>query len=163
MKKLIAVVLVLGIVFSMFSVTAISTAAASAPSAEATADSAESVGAPPSNADEYSEIGLGESNTETALIKRKFTASKPMIVKLTATGSKVYTVNVAGETQTPNYFDYTTNENGKEYYLVKNSWGETGDYKGIWYMTKAYIALNTMDYLVNKNAIPAEIRKKLGI
>ena len=30
-------------------------------------------------------------------------------------------------------------------------------------MTKAYIALNTMDYLVNKNAIPAEIRKKLGI
>lgn len=116
MKKLIAVVLVLGIVFSMFSVTAISTAAASAPSAEATADSAESVGAPPSNADEYSEIGLGESTTETALIKRKFTASKPMIVKLTATGSKVYTVNVAGETQTPNYFDYTTNENGKEYY-----------------------------------------------
>ena len=54
-------------------------------------------------------------------------------------------------------------QNGKEYYLVKNSWGETGDYKGIWYMTKAYIALNTMDYLVNKNAIPAEIRKKLGI
>jgi hypothetical protein len=54
-------------------------------------------------------------------------------------------------------------QNGKEYYLVKNSWGETGEYKGIWYMTKAYIALNTMDYLVNKNAIPAEIRKKLGI
>ena len=53
--------------------------------------------------------------------------------------------------------------NGKEYYMVKNSWGEAGDYKGIWYMTKTFIAANTMDYMVNKNAIPAEIRKKLGI
>ena len=54
-------------------------------------------------------------------------------------------------------------QNGREYYLVKNSWGETGDYKGTWYMTKAFIAANTMDYLVNKNAIPKAIRKKLGI
>ena len=54
-------------------------------------------------------------------------------------------------------------QNGKEYYMVKNSWGETGDYKGTWYMTKTFIAANTMDYLVNKNAIPAEIRKKLGL
>ena len=54
-------------------------------------------------------------------------------------------------------------QNGKEYYMVKNSWGESGDYKGTWYMTKAFIAANTMDYLVNKKAIPEEIRKKLGI
>ena len=54
-------------------------------------------------------------------------------------------------------------QNGKEYYMVKNSWGETGAYKGTWYMTKTFIAANTMDFLINKNAIPAEIRKKLGI
>ena len=54
-------------------------------------------------------------------------------------------------------------QNGKEYYMVKNSWGETGDYKGTWYMTKTFIAANTMDFLINKNAIPKEIRKKLGI
>lgn len=54
-------------------------------------------------------------------------------------------------------------QNGKEYYMVKNSWGESGDYKGTWYMTKTFIAANTMDFLVNKNAIPKDIRKKLGI
>ncbi|MBO4802885.1 MAG: aminopeptidase [Bacteroidaceae bacterium] len=54
-------------------------------------------------------------------------------------------------------------QNGKEYYMVKNSWGLTGDYQGIWYMTKSYIAARTMDFLINKNAIPADIRKKLGI
>lgn len=54
-------------------------------------------------------------------------------------------------------------QNGKEYYMVKNSWGDTGDYHGIWYMTKNFIAANTMDFLVNKNAIPKDIRKKLGI
>ena len=54
-------------------------------------------------------------------------------------------------------------QNGNEYYMVKNSWGETGDYKGVWYMTKTFIAANTMDFLINKNAIPKDIRKKLGI
>lgn len=54
-------------------------------------------------------------------------------------------------------------QNGKEYYMVKNSWGESGEYKGIWYMTKNFIIANTMDFMVNKNAIPKDIRKKMGI
>ncbi len=54
-------------------------------------------------------------------------------------------------------------QNGRKYYMVKNSWGETGSYKGIWYMSENFIVAKTMDYMVNKKAIPAKILKKMGI
>ena len=54
-------------------------------------------------------------------------------------------------------------QNGKEYFMVKNSWGESGKYKGIWYASKAFVAYKTMNILVHKDAIPTEIAKKLGL
>ena len=54
-------------------------------------------------------------------------------------------------------------QNGKEYYMMKNSWGETGKYKGLWYVSKAFAAYKTMNILVHKDAIPADIQKKLGL
>ncbi|MDR0895903.1 MAG: C1 family peptidase [Prevotellaceae bacterium] len=54
-------------------------------------------------------------------------------------------------------------QNGKEYYMVKNSWGTNSKYKGIWYASKAFVAYKTINILVNKNAVPKEILKKLGI
>lgn len=54
-------------------------------------------------------------------------------------------------------------QNGKEYFMMKNSWGEYGPYKGFWYVSKPYAAYKTMNIVINKNAIPADIRAKLGI
>ena len=54
-------------------------------------------------------------------------------------------------------------QNGKEYFMVKNSWGESGKYKGIWYASKAFAAYKTINILVHKDAIPADIAKKLGL
>ena len=52
---------------------------------------------------------------------------------------------------------------GAQYYMVKNSWGEYGPYKGMFYASKPYVAYKTMNFVVNKAALPKEIAKKLGI
>ena len=54
-------------------------------------------------------------------------------------------------------------QTGKEYFLVKNSWGQSGKYKGIWYASKTFVKYKTMNILVHKDAVPKDIRKKLGI
>ena len=49
------------------------------------------------------------------------------------------------------------------YYMVKNSWGEAGKYKGLWYASKAFVRYKTMNIIVHKDALPKDIAKKLGI
>ncbi|MDO4824432.1 MAG: C1 family peptidase [Bacteroidales bacterium] len=54
-------------------------------------------------------------------------------------------------------------QNGRKWYMVKNSWGNAGEYKGIWYMSENFIVAKLMDFMVNKNALPKDIAKKLGL
>ncbi|MBL1409838.1 C1 family peptidase [Sphingobacterium faecale] len=54
-------------------------------------------------------------------------------------------------------------QNGKEYYIVKNSWGESNDYKGYLYVTKEYVRYKTISILLHKDGIQKEIKSKLGI
>ena len=61
-------------------------------------------------------------------------------------------------------FGTAKDQNGKRYYMVKNSWGtQKSEYKGIWYVSEAYMQYKTNDVLVHKNAIPKKIREKLHI
>jgi bleomycin hydrolase len=54
-------------------------------------------------------------------------------------------------------------QNGTIYYKVKNSWGDYNAYDGYFYASKPYVRYKTTCIMVNKNAIPKEIRKKLGL
>ena len=52
---------------------------------------------------------------------------------------------------------------GNEYFMVKNSWGEYGPYKGMFYASKAFVAYKTMNIVIHKDALPKKIAKKLGL
>ncbi len=52
-------------------------------------------------------------------------------------------------------------QNGRQYYKVKNSWGATNDYKGYLYVTKSFVQLKSTGILVHKNAIPSNLKTKL--
>lgn len=54
------------------------------------------------------------------------------------------------------------NEVGKEFFVVKNSWGNVGPFKGYIYVSVPYFAINTISVLVNKKALPRDIAKKIN-
>lgn len=55
-------------------------------------------------------------------------------------------------------------QNGDMYYIVKNSWGDdSNDCDGYFYASEAYVRYKTMNIMIHKDAIPKEIRKKLGL
>ncbi|MBK6933044.1 MAG: aminopeptidase [Saprospirales bacterium] len=57
-----------------------------------------------------------------------------------------------------------TDQNGTRYYIVKNSWGTVHEQMGGYiYVSQPYFRCKTMSMLVHKDAIPAALRKKLGL
>lgn len=60
-------------------------------------------------------------------------------------------------------FGITKDQNGKEYYMVKNSWNTDTGRNGIWYASEAFVAYKTINIVLHKDGIPKAIRKKLGI
>ncbi len=53
-------------------------------------------------------------------------------------------------------------QNGTLYYKIKNSWGPYNSYDGYFYASIPYVQYKTTAILVHKNAVPQELRKKLG-
>ena len=56
-----------------------------------------------------------------------------------------------------------TDQNGNPFFKVKNSWDVRPPYDGYYYFSRPYVEYKTMEIMVNKNAIPKTIRKKMGI
>ena len=55
-----------------------------------------------------------------------------------------------------------TDQIGNRYYKVQNSWDVMPPYDGFWYFSRPFVEYKTMSIMVNRNAIPKEIRKKFG-
>jgi bleomycin hydrolase len=86
-------------------------------------------------------------------------------------------VNVTQESREAGYDNKTTtddhsmhitgivkDQNGTKYYITKNSWGtDRNPFGGYLNMSENYVKAKTIYIMVNKNAIPAEIKTKLGL
>ncbi|WP_027471992.1 C1 family peptidase [Saccharicrinis fermentans] len=54
-------------------------------------------------------------------------------------------------------------QEGTIYYKVKNSWDTNNKYDGYLYASESFVLLKTMNIMINKNTLPKDIKKKLGI
>lgn len=54
-----------------------------------------------------------------------------------------------------------TDQEGNRYYKVKNSWDTNQIYGGYFYVSEAYFLAKTLSILVNREAIPSDIAKKI--
>ena len=55
-------------------------------------------------------------------------------------------------------------QNGTIYYITKNSWGtERNKFGGYLNMSESYVRAKSISIMIHKDAVPKDIRKKLGI
>ncbi len=59
-------------------------------------------------------------------------------------------------------FGIAKDQDGNKFYMVKNSWGETGKYKGIWYVSEAFMKGQTNDIMFHKSALTKTLKKHLN-
>jgi len=85
--------------------------------------------------------------------------------------------NITPEMRQKAYDDYTTtddhlmhitglakDQDGTKFYYTKNSWGtKDRKYDGYWYLSEPFVRLRTIAIMVHKDAIPKDIREKLGL
>ena len=55
-----------------------------------------------------------------------------------------------------------TDQNGNPFFKVKNSWDIRPPFGGYYYFSRPYVEYKTMEIMVNKNAVPKSILKKLN-
>ncbi|WP_286754059.1 MULTISPECIES: aminopeptidase C [Sphingobacterium] len=54
-------------------------------------------------------------------------------------------------------------QQGKEYYRVKNSWGKSNEYRGYLYVSKEFVRFKTLTLILHKAALSPDFRLKLGL
>lgn len=108
-------------------------------------------------------VGLSRADKQAEIKKLIYRADVPELTPTQESRQKGYDNYQLTDDHGMTIFGLAKNQLGRKFFMVKNSWGETGDYKGIWYVSYNFVAGKTMNIVLHKDAIPAEIAKKLGL
>lgn len=108
-------------------------------------------------------VGLSRADKKAEIDKMIRRADVPEIVPTQESRQKGYDNYQLTDDHGMTIFGLAKNQTGRKFFMVKNSWGETGDYKGIWYVSWNFVAGKTMNIVLHKDAIPASIAQKLNL
>lgn len=116
-----------------------------------------------SGSDQERWVGKSEDKQAKAKAKAKKAGKNNPIVELVPTQETRQT-GFMNKTITDDHgmqiYGIAKDQWGGKYYLVKNSWGETGKYKGVWYASEAFVKGQTLDIAIHKSALPKEFVEK---
>ncbi|MDR1405946.1 MAG: C1 family peptidase, partial [Prevotellaceae bacterium] len=113
-----------------------------------------------SQSDQARWLGLSQKDKDAELYKNKPGYEKSITPELR---QQAYDNYETTDDHGMLIYGIAKDQNGKKFYMVKNSWGESGKYKGFLYASEAFVKYKTVNIVVHKDAIPAAIKQKLGI
>ena len=108
-------------------------------------------------------VGLNRGERHTLLQKLIRSANVPEIDPTQEYRQKGYDNYELTDDHGMVIYGIAKNQIGRKFFMVKNSWGETGEYKGHWYASYNFVKGKTMNIVLHRSAIPEDIAKKLGI
>lgn len=108
-------------------------------------------------------VGLSRADKQAEIRKLIYRADVPELEPTQESRQKGFDNFQLTDDHGMTVFGLAKNQNGRKFFMVKNSWGETGDYKGIWYVSYNFVAGKTMNIVLHKDAIPASVAHKLGL
>jgi len=120
------------------------------------------------NTDNYSNADkaiLGKmTRDERAAVAYKFSKPFPEVKVTQESREAGYDNKTTTDDHSMHITGIVKDQNGTKYYITKNSWGtDRNPFGGYLNMSENYVKAKTIYIMVNKNAIPAEIRTKLGL
>jgi len=108
-------------------------------------------------------IGLNSSDKQRLLNQLIHTADVPEIEPTQEYRQKGFDNYELTDDHGMVIYGIAKNQIGRKFFMVKNSWGEAGAYKGHWYASYNFVKGKTMNIVLHRSAIPEDIAKKLGI
>lgn len=115
----------------------------------------------------YSPLGIAIIPADGSLDRQAIAATDTLIAEVEYVDQALRQEGFESFTTTDDHLEHltgiATDPAGTKYYITKNSWGAEGPYEGYHYMSEKFVRAKTVSILVHKDAIPADIKAKMGL
>ena len=103
-----------------------------------------------SGSDQDRWVGLSRNEKEAEIRKIIETPGVQEVVVTQEMRQKDYDNYQTTDDHGMQIFGIATDQTGKKFYMVKNSWGTDNKYNGIWYASEPFVAYKTMNIVVHR-------------